>query len=388
MGPIITSKIIDDAGDADLTLAKSLGFAPVEFVDLEAENTGTEKESPVVIKAPPVEDILDQKKPDKPQKIISNAAAADEIRQVVINVQEHNKRPYIENVNTSRLGPPWERFNNVCGQLPYYGEDQDIFTRPMTYREGLPLANALQARSDTSMIDVLSKIVSVADYRNLAIADHIHFLYLNLLSSQPESATITWTSDIYEHRFDNTVIYDFDIHVHYLQIDPKLYKEYSSQGFTVPRVRDLEINALIEAAALDNELSMNINYLIDRIPYIDVTHPEVATYIEKAKGEFVNANFHGRLEYILNQPMGAMEKRLEKFKAELGNFGVIEYFTAHAPISAKDAVTLLEDIEEKDQIQIEEMERAKAAIASGEKFKPAGEVQVLNRKPWSFFPFI
>jgi hypothetical protein len=318
------------------------------------------------------------------------------------------------------------RFDNISGILPYRNTSFKgrIYINEFTARELGALAKAFRAESYTLLFDILNRHVS-APYRHLTVADHRQIMYYYLIESYPpvKLEGITWHSRLYGTKQENTTAYDFHITETAFDMEEKEWSEYEALGFTLPRVYDLELFQTLAEQGNEEDFT-----LLTLAQYLDPYHPEIVPFVKAAAGANSTApRLQGRLDYLDNKPMKWTAK-VEEFRTRVNNFGMTEEVSLTANVKdmkIAQAISFLEKLEEPDEAQQNELARLRGMLPPQDEldkfllrydeltqksdrseeenaelhkmeaenpwdktFTPVAEMQVFNRKPWTFFPFL
>ena len=415
---VVESEIVPNAANDPVAIAKALGFNPEGFEDLpeskDLEITGdpvtgklameiaeTSPGIPPIYKTKIEQDPLPelQKVNDtQKKKPITNVSDAIEPAQFMVNrigefPYSADDFTYENDSETSLDGVP---FDSVCGRLPYAKDAsfrRGIYIKEPTTADAAAIFQACNGQSFSALFNALGRTVNVP-YRKLTVADHMHIMYYHLITAYPaQKMSVNWPSSLYGVETD-TSAFKFFITERNFTMSPAEWKSFADQGFTLPRVYDIENRDALKTKEEE--------YLLDIAQFLDPYHPIFRTYIEAAAADgSPNARLQGRFDFLKTQPI-RYKAGIDEFKKAIGEYGISEELRLSADvtkITIGDALDYLESIHPRSEVQETEFERLTMIVgitsmggdetdARQGKFTPVEEGVPLVRSLWRFFPFL
>lgn len=148
----------------------------------------------------------------------------------------------------------------------------DIQIKPFEVGDLLKLSRAQQERNYSMVIDTIDAVTN-QNVRELSKNDFYYILYMLRLLSYPKTpTTFNWVSK-YGNK-NKTTIDITNLEVINIDMTKDEYKVWEAKGFSVPRVRDLEIE-------LTEDLDQDLQWLFERAQFL--TGDNLLDKIEKLK---------------------------------------------------------------------------------------------------------
>lgn len=354
---VISSTVLEGdsgKGNDDLAFAKRLGFQPDDFEDLPTLDPKLLAESQPL---PPLPNALPVSKPPKrmtaeeaEEKLRFDAmkAAPPSTGKVLTNispdimpakfyVNRTGAAAQLEDIEDS--GQKGARLDNLSGSLPYRNLPafkHGIYLREPTVVDIAALSTALNSQSSTALFDTLGDFVNVP-YRRLTNADHMQCLYYMLIKFYPiQRIPVTWDSSLYGVTTKSTA-HEFYVTEHFFAMDPERWDAYEQQGFTLPRVYDLE--AVEAASQIKDGLA-----LLEIVQWLDPFHPVIAPYVKKAvERKSAHPRLQGRIDFLADKP-ARFKAEIDGFKEACGKYGISEELRLTAKVDSLTIGQALEHI--------------------------------------------
>jgi hypothetical protein len=364
---VVSSEVLDEEtqqANADLEFAKAFGFTAEGFEDLPGDQAkqgvnlnkldGLLNAKPLdpepnmlPVYKPPQQTQTTAPKTEKPKPALTAEEAEERLRLRELRAVK-STGPTLTNMREQLTAPRFivnrvgqaaqhhdiddvnfkgERIDNICGSLPYRNNPafkNGVFLREPTVVDIAALSTALASRSTSALFDVLGTFVNVP-YRQLTNADHIQILYYMLIKFYPaQRVPVTWDSRLYGVT-TQTQAHEFYVTEQFFGMDAETWARYETQGFTLPRVYDVE--AVEAAEGMKNGMA-----LLELAQWFDPAHPKIAPYVNKAiENNSAHPRLQGRIDFLADQP-ARFKAEIDEFKAACGEYGVTEKIKVTAKV--------------------------------------------------------